>query len=202
MQEKSMYVRPPEKAHPSTLSSPRSGKQSMPKGSILVVDDESEIREGLELLLTSEGYGVSSAGTGASGLAKLEERPFDLLLLDVSLPDRNGLDLLREIRARDPHLSIVLITAYGSIDMARQAFKSGALDYITKPWSNDELLAQVAQAVESRRLREENVHLKRALKQRFNFPNIIGKSERIVSVLDLVAQVSPSSSTFPITGET
>src|SRR6266478_6170847 len=93
MQEKSMSVRPPERAHPSTLSSPRSGKQSMPKGSILVVDDESEIREGLELLLTSEGYGVSSAGTAESGLAKLEERPYDLLLLDVSLPDRNGLDL-------------------------------------------------------------------------------------------------------------
>ena len=69
-----------------------------------------------------------------------------MLLLDVSLPDRNGLDLLREIRQRDPHLSIVLITAYGSIDMARAAFKSGAQDYITKPWSNDELLAQVAQS--------------------------------------------------------
>ncbi len=161
----------------------------MSKGSILVVDDESEIREGLEMLLASEGYGVSSAGTGASGLAKLEEHPFDLLLLDVSLPDRNGIDLLREIRLRDPQLSVVLITAYGSIDMARAAFKSGAMDYITKPWSNDELLAQVAQAVESRRLREENLQLKRALKQRFNFPNIIGKSDKMLALFDLVAQV-------------
>ena len=83
----------------------------MPKGSILVVDDESEIREGLELLLTSEGYGVASAETGESGLAKLEEHPYDLLLLDVSLPDRNGIELLREIRRRDPGLSVVLITA-------------------------------------------------------------------------------------------
>jgi DNA-binding NtrC family response regulator len=173
----------------------------MSKGSILVVDDESEIREGLELLLASEGYGVSSAGTGESGLAKLEERPFDLLLLDVSLPDRNGLDLLREIRRRDPHLSVVLITAYGSIDMARQAFKGGAMDYITKPWSNDELLAQVAQAVESRRLREENVQLKRALKQRFNFPSIVGKSEKMLTLLDLVTQVAPSRSTILISGE-
>src|SRR5207248_2986230 len=87
--------------------------------------------------------GVASAETGESGLAKLEEHPFDLLLLDVSLPDRNGLDMLKEIRRRDPGLSIVLITAYGSIDMARAAFKNGAMDYITKPWSNDELLAQV-----------------------------------------------------------
>src|SRR5258706_6388908 len=140
MQEKSMYARPQEKAHPSTLNSPRSGKQSMHKGSILVIDDESEIREGLELLLTSEGYGVTSAGTGESGLARLEERPFDLLLLDVSLPDRNGLDLLKEVRRRDPGLSVVLITAYGSIDMARAAFKNRAPDYITKPLSHSQLL--------------------------------------------------------------
>jgi DNA-binding NtrC family response regulator len=173
----------------------------MPNGSILVIDDEAEIREGLELLLSSEGYSVTSAESGESGLARLEQEPYDLLLLDVSLPDRNGLDLLRDIRQRDPHLPIVLITAYGSIDMARQAFKSGAQDYITKPWSNDELLAQVALAVEGRRLREENVQLKRALKQRYNFPNIIGKGERIVSLLDLVAQVAPSRSTILIVGE-
>jgi DNA-binding NtrC family response regulator len=173
----------------------------MSKGSILVVDDESEIREGLELLLKSEGYGVTSAETGESGLAKLEEHPFDLLLLDVSLPDRNGLELLKEIRRRDANLPVVLITAYGSIEMARAAFKNGAMDYITKPWSNDELLAQVAQAVESRRLRDENIHLKRALKQRFNFPNIIGKGEKMLTLLDLVAQVAPSRSTILISGE-
>jgi DNA-binding NtrC family response regulator len=173
----------------------------MSKGSILVVDDESEIREGLELLLKSEGYQVSSAETGESGLSQLEERPFDLLLLDVSLPDRNGIEMLKDIHRHDPHLPIVLITAYGSIEMARAAFKSGAMDYITKPWSNDELLAQVAQAVEARRLRDENVQLKRALKQRFNFPNIIGKSEKMLTLLDLVTQVAPSRSTVLISGE-
>src|SRR5215468_8670338 len=173
----------------------------MSKGSILVVDDESEIREGLELLLKSEGYQVSMAETGQSGMSRLGEQPFDLLLLDVSLPDRNGIELLKDIRRQDPHLPVVLITAYGSIEMARAAFKSGAMDYITKPWSNDELLAQVAQAVESRKLREENVQLKRALKQRFNFPNIIGKSEKMLSLLDLVTQVAPSRSTVLISGE-
>ncbi len=171
------------------------------KGAILVVDDEAEIREGLELLLRSEGYGVASAETGDAGLARLDEQPFDLLLLDVSLPDRNGLELLREIRRRDPYLSVVLITAYASIDTARAAFKSGAQDYITKPWSNDELLAQVAQAVEGRRLREENLQLKRAFKQRYNFPNIIGKSENMLAVLDLVTQVAPSRSTVLIAGD-
>jgi DNA-binding NtrC family response regulator len=173
----------------------------MPKGLILVVDDEAEIREGLELLLNSEGYSVATAETGAAGLARLEEQPFDMMLLDVSLPDANGIELLREIRERAPGLAVVLITAYGSIDMARSAFKNGAQDYITKPWSNDELLAQVALAIEGRRLREENVQLKRAFKQRYNFPNIVGKSEKMLSVLDLVTQVAPSRSTVLITGE-
>jgi DNA-binding NtrC family response regulator len=173
----------------------------MRKGSILVIDDEAEIREGLTALLTAEGYAVTEAGTGEEGLARLEELPFDLLLLDVSLPDRNGIDLLREIHGRDPHLSKILITAFGSIDMARAAFKNGAQDYITKPWSNDELLAQVSLAIERTRLREENRQLKRALKQRYNFPNIIGKSEKMLAVLDLVTQVGPSRSTVLVNGE-
>src|SRR5690348_11565835 len=173
----------------------------MPRGTILVVDDEVEIREGLDALLSSEDFRVTLAETGQAGLDRLAQSPFDLLLLDVSLPDRNGIELLREIRARDPHLPVILITAYGSIEMARAAFKSGAQDYITKPWSNDELVTQVSLAIEGRRLREENVHLKRALKQRYNFPNIVGKSEKMLALLDLVAQVAPSRSTVLISGE-
>src|ERR1700692_4031024 len=173
----------------------------MPRGSILVVYDEIEIREGLEALLTSESFEVTVAESGQAGLQKLEDQPFDLMLLDVSLPDRNGLDLLREIRLRDPNLAIILITAYGSIDMARAAFKGGAQDYITKPWSNDELIAQISLAIEGRRLREENLHLKRALKQRYNFPNIVGKSDKMQAVFDLVTQVAPSRSTVLISGE-
>ena len=173
----------------------------MPRGSILVIDDETEIREGLEALLSSEDFLVTLAESGDAGLRKLSENPYDLLLLDVSLPGSNGLELLRDIRTRDPHLPIILITAYGSIDMARAAFKSGAQDYITKPWSNDELVAQVSVAVEGRRLREENVQLKRALKERYNFPNIVGKSHKMLAVLDLVTQIAPSRSTVLISGE-
>src|SRR6202167_5888806 len=173
----------------------------MPRGSILVVDDEIEIREGLEALLTSESFQVTLAETGEAGLQKLEDQPFDLMLLDVSLPDRNGLELLLEIRRRDPQLSIILITAFGSIDMARAAFKGGAQDFITKPWSNDELIAQISVAIEGRRLRDENVQLKRALKQRYNFPNIVGKSDKMQAVFDLVTQVAPSRSTVLISGE-
>src|SRR5271156_2619129 len=103
MPAKLMCVRRPARALHSTWSSRQSGKRFMSKGAILVVDDESEIREGLELLLKSEGYQVSSAETAQSGLAQLEERPFDLLLLDVSLPDRNGIDMLKDIHRQDPH---------------------------------------------------------------------------------------------------
>jgi DNA-binding NtrC family response regulator len=173
----------------------------MPRGSILVVDDESEIREGLEALLTSENFDVTLAETGEAGLRQIEDHPFDLILLDVSLPDRNGIEMLPEIRRRDPELSIILITAFGSIDMARAAFKNGAQDYITKPWSNDELISQISIAIEGKRLREENVQLKRALKQRYNFPNIVGKSEKMLRVFDLVTQVAPSRSTVLIYGE-
>src|ERR1700678_842150 len=97
----------------------------MPRGSILVIDDEGEIREGLEALLTSESFQVTLAETGEAGLRQLEDHPFDLMLLDVSLPDRNGIELLREIRRRDPQLAVILITAYGSIDIAPPAPRGG-----------------------------------------------------------------------------
>src|ERR1700741_2765618 len=193
--EKSTSGRPPVAEPPSMWSSPRLGKQFMSKGSILVVDDESEIREGLELLLRTEGYQVASAETALLGLSRLEEKPFDLLLLDVSLPDRNGIELLKDVHRHDPHLPIVLITAYGSIEMARAAFKSGAMDYITTPWSYAERRPPVAPGVEARRLRDENLQLKRALKQRFNFPNIIGKSEKMLTLGELGVKGVPSRST-------
>src|ERR1700747_1697154 len=134
MPERLTCARRRAKAPHSTLSFLRSRKRSMPKGSILVVDDESEIREGLELLLRGEGYGVSSAETGESGLEKLEQHPYDLLLLDVSLPDRNGLDMLKEIHRRDPQLSIVLITAYGSIGMGPPLFHKWGGGHHHQPW--------------------------------------------------------------------
>src|SRR5580700_4877489 len=201
MRAKLTCDQPRARERPSGWNFPWLGKPFMPRGSILVVDDEVEIREGLEALLTSESFQVTLAETGEAGLRQLEDHPFDLMLLDVSLPDRNGLELLREIRRRDPQLAIILITAYGSIDMARAAFKGGAQDFITKPWSNDELVAQVSVAIEGRRLRDENVQLKRALKQRYNFPNIVGKSHKMQAVFDLVTQVAPSRSTVLISGE-
>jgi len=172
------------------------------KGNVLVVDDEADIREGLELLLTSEGYAVDLAQNGVEGIHRMETRGYDLVLLDLMMPDLSGMEVLQTVRQRDRETPIFLITAFGSVDAAVSALKLGANDYFSKPWDNEKLIIEIDRMIARRRLEYENTHLKRALKQRYAFPNIIGKSERVVRMLDLVAQVSPSRSTILITGET
>src|SRR5439155_18055 len=167
----------------------------------LIIDDEAAIRESLETLLDLEGYAVRSAENGQEGLARIAERPFDLVLLDFAMPDVNGIDLLREIRERDPQLSVIMITAYGTVENAVKAMQAGAVNFIQKPWDNEKLLADVRAVVARRRAEEENIQLKRALKQRYNFENIVGKSEPMLKIFDLVAQVAPSRSTVLLQGE-
>jgi len=169
--------------------------------SILIVDDEAEIRESLQTLLELEGYCVDAAENGEDGLARLAGQPFDLVLLDLALPGRNGIDVLAEIHERDPQLAVIMITAYGTVENAVNAMQAGAVNFIQKPWENEKLLADVRAAVARRRAEEENIQLKRALKQRYNFRNIVGKSEPMLRVLDLVGQVAPSRSTILIQGE-
>ena len=170
-------------------------------GSVLIIDDEAGIRESLQTLLELEGYDVETAGTGQQGLNRLSQRTFDLILLDLALPDRNGLDILAELRAQDPGVSVIMITAYGTVENAVRAMQSGAANFVQKPWDNEKLLADVRAAVARHRAEEENVQLKRALKQRYNFEHIIGKSEPMLKIFDLVAQVAPSRSTVLLQGE-
>jgi len=172
------------------------------RGNVLVVDDESDIRESLEVLLGSEGYAVDLAQNAAEGLHKMETRGYDLVLLDLMMPDRSGMEVLQEVRQRDHETPIFMITAYGSVEAAVKALKFGANDYFSKPWDNEKLLIEIDRMIARRRLEYENTHLKRALKQRYSFPNIIGKSERMVKLLDVVSQVAPARSTILITGET
>jgi DNA-binding NtrC family response regulator len=167
-----------------------------------VIDDEVDIREGLELLLTTEGYAVETAHNGGEGLQKLAANSYDLVLLDLMMPDISGMDVLEEVRQRDKETPIFMITAYGSVEAAVGALKRGANDYFSKPWDNDKLIIEIDQMIARRRLEWENTHLKRALKQRYSFPNIIGKSERMQRLLDTVGQVASSRSTILITGET
>jgi DNA-binding NtrC family response regulator len=171
------------------------------QGCVLIVDDEAEIRESLQTLLEFEGYEVEAAANGAQGLSKLGDRPFDLVLLDLALPDRNGLELLPEIRALDPQVSVIMITAYGTVEDAVRAMQSGAVNFLQKPWDNEKLLADVRAVVARRRAEEENIQLKRALKLRYNFESIVGKSEVMLKIFDLVAQVAPSRSTVLLQGE-
>jgi DNA-binding NtrC family response regulator len=174
---------------------------SSPTGSVLIIDDEVGIRESLQTLLELEGYDVETAANGEQGIARLGDRPFDLVLLDLALPDRNGIDLLSEIRAHAPQLSVIMITAYGTVENAVKAMQAGAANFVQKPWDNEKLLADVRAAVARHRAEEENVQLKRALKQRYNFENIVGKSEPMLKIFDLVAQVAPSRSTVLLQGE-
>ena len=172
------------------------------EGRILVIDDEEDIRESLDALLTLEGYAVDLAPNGAEGLHRLESREYDLVLLDLMMPDRSGMDVLRDIRERDRQIPVFMVTAFGSIDAAVEALKCGADDFIQKPWKNEQLLVEISQVIAKRRLETENLQLKRALKQRYSFPNIVGRSDRMQRILDLVTQVAASRSTIMITGET
>jgi DNA-binding NtrC family response regulator len=171
------------------------------EGSILIIDDEPAIRESLETLLELEGYQVRAAVSAQEGLTRINEERFDLVLLDLALPDRNGLDLLQELMDHDPGLSVMMITAYGTVENAVRAMQAGAVNFLQKPWDNEKLLADIRAAVARQRAEEENVQLKRALKERYSFENIVGKSEPMLKIFDLVAQVATSRSTVLLQGE-
>jgi DNA-binding NtrC family response regulator len=168
---------------------------------ILVIDDEAAIRESLEVLLKLEGYTTRMAGDGVEGLRILDQESFDLMLLDLALPGQSGLELLPQFKERYPDLPIIMITAYGTVDNVVEAIRAGAENFIQKPWDNEKLLADIRSAVARHKAEEENVQLKRTLKQRYNFSNIVGKSEIMLKVFDLVSQVAPSRSTILIQGE-
>ncbi len=172
---------------------------------ILIIDDEAAIRESLETLLLLEGYVVESAPEGQSGLRYIDTRSYDLVLLDLALPGQNGLEILARIRERHPQLPVIMITAYGTVGNVVDAMNGGAQNFIQKPWDNEKLLADIrvfpGGAIGQHRAEEENVQLKRALKQRYSFENIVGKSEPMLRIFDLVAQVAPTRSTILIQGE-
>jgi DNA-binding NtrC family response regulator len=168
---------------------------------ILIIDDEDAIRESLDTLLTLEGFSVSTAVDGPSGMELLSRNEYDLLLLDLALPGQSGIDLLPRIVEMQPNLPVIMITAYGTVGNVVDAIRAGAENFVQKPWDNEKLLADIRAAVARHRAEEEVVQLKRTLKQRYNFENIVGKSEPMLRLFDLIAQVAPSRSTVLIQGE-
>jgi two-component system response regulator PilR (NtrC family) len=168
---------------------------------LLVVDDEEVIRDVLETLFTREGYEVTTAADGTEAIAVFETEPFDVVLLDLMLPDRSGLEVLRELRRRDADAVIVIVTAYSSIEGAIEAMREGAFHYIPKPFQNEEVLLTVHKGAEARRLTEENRRLKEELSRRYGLGRIVGKSEPMRKVFELVRLAGPSRSTILVEGE-
>ena len=168
---------------------------------ILIIDDEAGIRDSLETLLTLEGFTVEMAAEGEAGLDLLTRGTFDLLLLDLALPGDSGIDLLPRIKALVPELPVIMITAYGTVGNVVDAIRAGASNFVQKPWDNEKLLADVRAAIGRSEAEKKVVQLKRTLKQRYSFANIVGKSDVMQSLFDLVAQVAPSRATILIQGE-
>ena len=168
---------------------------------ILIIDDEAAIRESLDTLLTLEGFTVSMAADGAAGLDLVSRNEYDLLLLDLALPGETGIDLLPRITAIQQNLPIIMITAYGTMGNVVDAIRAGAENFVQKPWDNEKLLADIRTAIARHRAEEEVVQLKRTLKQRYNFENIVGKSDPMLRLFDVVAQIAPSRSTVLLQGE-
>jgi two-component system, NtrC family, response regulator PilR len=170
-------------------------------GRILVVDDERSMRELLAIVLGREGYDVVVAESGQQALDELERRPVDLLISDIHMPDMTGLEVLRTAKGLNPDLAGIMVTAFASTETAIEALRMGAYDYIHKPFNVDELKIVVTGALERRRLRRENVLLKRALGERHQFSNILGRSEPMLAVFELIETIAQTTSTVLVTGE-
>lgn len=171
------------------------------KTTIHVIDDEPIIHEVLGELLTSEGYEVEISSSGEEALDKYSTRSFGLVLLDLLMPGMDGIEVLKSIRKIEPHAVIIIITAYASVESAISAMKTGAFDYIQKPFKHDELLLTVKRAIEHKKLQEENIRLKDELGKKFSFENIIGKSTGMKSIFEVIKAAAPTRSTILIQGE-
>ncbi len=172
------------------------------KGRILVLDDERSMREMLEIFLQREGYSVFCQESVGDALETLEsDGPFDLAISDINMPGLSGFDFLREAQREAPDMPVLMITAYGSADSAVEAMKLGAEDYITKPFRIEEIKARINAGVERRRLSEENVELQKLLEQRYSFESIVGKSDGMNRVFEVIDRVSKMDSTVVISGE-
>ena len=182
----------------SSFTLPTDGR---PRATILVADDEPSMREMLSIVLQREGHRVLLAEGGRAAVELLRREPVDILVSDVRMPDMNGVDLLREAKHLDPQVIGIMITAFASTESAVEALRLGAHDYLSKPFDVDELKAKVREALEHRRLREENAALKKALASSSDLANIIGDSPAIQELKERIRRVAPTRSTVLITGE-
>ena len=168
---------------------------------ILVVDDEEVVLASCRRALGNGERVVETASSGTEALEKIEEAHYDVILLDIKMPDLDGLEVLQRVKESHPDIEVVMVTGLSQIETAVRSMKLGAFDYVPKPFDPDELAVVVDRALEHRRLLQENVSLKSALGSKYRFENIIGASPRMQEVFRLVAQCAPTNTTVLITGE-
>ncbi|PKN61327.1 MAG: sigma-54-dependent Fis family transcriptional regulator [Deltaproteobacteria bacterium HGW-Deltaproteobacteria-15] len=168
---------------------------------ILIIDDERVICEACRLAFSERGYSVTACMTGRSGLEAILEGRFDVVLLDMKLPDMDGMEILRTTIKQKPSSYVIVMTGYSTVPNAVEAMKQGAFDYLGKPFSEDQLLLAVEKALEKKRLVEENLALRRELVDRFGFSNIVGESPVVLKIFDQVRRVAPTDSTVLLSGE-
>ena len=173
----------------------------MAKARVLVVDDEKSMRDLLSITLEKEGYEVLTAAGGEAAIEALRRDATDAVITDLRMPKVDGLQVLRAAKEISPDVAVIVITAVASTETAVEAMKLGAYDYITKPFKLDEVSLIVRNALERKRLRDENLYLRKQLETQHRFENIIGKSGRILEVFDTIRKISDSPSTAMITGE-
>ncbi len=171
------------------------------KGLIHIIDDEPIIHEVLGDFLTSEGYEIKLSLSGEEALEKHSANTYDLILLDLLMPGMNGIDVLKKLKKIDPHAVIIIITAYASVESAISAMKMGAFDYVQKPFKHGELLLTIERAIAHKNLQDENIRLKDELKRKFSFENIIGKSELMYNLFEIIKASAPTRSTILLQGE-
>jgi two-component system NtrC family response regulator len=167
---------------------------------ILIVDDEKNYLVVLEAVLNSEGYEIMTADNARDALHCIRNADLDLVITDVKMPGMSGMELLSECGKIKPDLPVIIMTAYGTIEMAVEAMKQNAYDYITKPFQNEQLKLTIRKALEKYRLIKENLRLSEALSDRFRYGNIIGKSKPMLKIYDMIEKVAQSKASVLITG--
>jgi len=168
---------------------------------ILIIDDEKSILDLLNVVFKKEGYQVETFFSPSKALEYIDNEDFDIVLSDIKLPQISGMEILKHVTKKRPEVPVVMITAFGTIRQAVEALKEGAADYVVKPFDVEELKIIIAQGLEKKRLRQENILLKAQLEERFGFENIIGESRVMKEIFGLIERIARTDSTVLITGE-
>jgi len=168
---------------------------------VLIVDDEENFRHILSVILKKEKYEVETASNGEEALQKISAYPFDQVLCDIRMPGMDGLDFLKEVQKKEADASVIMMSAYGTLDTAIEAMKLGAYDYISKPFKPDEIILTLRKAEERERLRKENDLLRKEVKKEYSFENIVSKNEKMQQIFEVIEKVALYKSTVLIMGE-